>query len=95
VLVTRGTDHQTAQINLQQQVIDDDSKKWVFDCVNNTKTSFPPSVTVSSPALTERDLKEHDFHQVGNFLVSGVRFAKELRRQQPAETFKRAVGGDT
>jgi glycine/serine hydroxymethyltransferase len=67
----------------------------VFDYANNTKTSFSSSVTVSSPALTERDLKERDFHQVGNFLVSGVRFAKELRRQHPAETFKRAVGGDT
>jgi glycine hydroxymethyltransferase len=93
-LVTGGTDHQVAQVDLQQQGVDGDSAKWVLDCANITTTAHASSLTISSPALTERGLKERDFEQVGNFLLSGVRLAKDLRRRHPADTFKRAVARD-
>jgi glycine hydroxymethyltransferase len=93
-LKTGGTDHHIAQLDLKGETVDDRSIQWVLDCANITTTVGPRGLTISSPALTERGLVDRDFEQVGEFLISGVQLAKELKKRHPHETFKTAVQGD-
>jgi glycine hydroxymethyltransferase len=94
-LKTGGTDHHIAQLDLKGEVVDERGIQWVLDCANITTTIGPRGLTISSPALTERGLVDRDFEQVGDFLISGVQLAKELKKRHPQETFKGAVQRDS
>jgi glycine hydroxymethyltransferase len=90
-LVTGGTDHHIAQVDVGGHAADCESLRWVLDCANMTTTVGARGLTIGSHALTERGLSEGDFDQVGGFLVTGAKLASQLRKKHPGKTFRAAA----
>jgi glycine hydroxymethyltransferase len=90
-LVTGGTDFHVAEVELEKEGLDGESAQCVLDGMNITTTARATRLILSSPALTQRGLKEEDFEQVGEFLIKGLKIAKELRKKHPGDTFRQAA----